>query len=453
MMAMQEVASILEVALPVSNAHFNSVSIDTRTLQGGELFVAISGPNFDANDFVETAAQKGAVGAVVSRDMRPELPVIIVDDTVSALATLATSWRRRFSIPVIGVTGSNGKTTVKEMIGCIMQAGFGDGVISAGNLNNHIGLPLSILGLRDQARFGVFEMGMNHEGEIDHLTRICKPTVALVNNAAAAHLQGLGSVDRVAHAKAEIFAGLDSDGVAIINLDDEFAGFWRERAQHAQIRSFGLDAKEADYKGELLNSRQDAQALRIRTPDGDIDTELFAPGRHNLANATAACACAMQAGAGKEAVVAGLARYRPVAGRLKTHPAITGVTVIDDTYNANPASVRAAIDVLMRSDGLRVLVLGQMAELGADEATMHEQVGVYAASAGVDVLYGQGDLARESVRGFDGEGRFFESTNSLVAAIKERCAGRSATVLIKGSRSMDMQLAVTALLESLEEKS
>ncbi len=454
MMTMNDLARVLDASSPGSDSRFVSVSTDTRKLSADELFFAISGPNFDANEFVDKARDKGAVGAVVSRKVNATIPVIVVDDTVQALAAFASSWRQKFELPVIAITGSNGKTTTKEMTGCIMKRACGNGVVSAGNLNNHIGLPLSILALRDDSRFGVFEMGMNHPGEIEYLSEICEPTVAMINNAAAAHLEGLGSVEAVATAKSEIFSGLRSDGVAIINADDAFADIWRERAAPAHVVSFGLDAADADYRGESLSTQAtDASVseIKIQTPAGELQTTLAVLGRHNLSNAVAATACAMEAGAPMSAVVDGLSDYRPVSGRLAVHSGVggTAVNVIDDSYNANPASVRAAIDVLVAHPGRRILVLGQMAELGADELRMHRDTGVYARDAGIDSLYAMGELARATVEGFGSGGHFFETTDALVQQLRRELEAKATTIVVKGSRSMQMERVVAALLMAL----
>lgn len=447
MMSMNDLANLLHADSPGSDSKFHSVSTDTRKLSSKELFFAISGPNFDANEFVDEAWKKGAVGAVVSREMQAKLPVIVVDDTVRALAAFASVWRQRFVMPVIAITGSNGKTTTKEMVGCIMRHAFGEGVVSAGNLNNHIGLPLSILALRENSRFGVFEMGMNHPGEINYLTDICKPTVAMVNNAAAAHLQGLGSVEAVAEAKSEIFSGLAADGVAVINADDPFERLWRDRAKRSRVRTFALDATDADYRGVS----ESGDEIVIHTPQGRVHTSLAVPGRHNVSNAVAATACAMESGACIAAVVEGLKSYRPVTGRLSLHSDVggTGVNIIDDTYNANPASVRAAIDVLVANCGRRILVLGQMAELGVDELRMHHEAGVYAKNAGVDSLFAMGELARATVEGFGANGYFFDSMQALVDQLCDGLNSEPTTIVVKGSRSMQMERVVAAVLIAL----
>jgi len=455
MMSMSHLAALLDRPFDGADVSFRSVSTDTRTLDVDELFFAISGPNFDANEFVDAAGENGAVGAVIGRSLKTTLPTIVVEDTVDALGRFAKAWRSRFDLPIFGVTGSNGKTSVKEMLGAIVSRWLGDGVVSSGNLNNHIGLPLSILKLREHSKFGVFEMGMNHEGEIRYLTQICKPTIAVINNAAEAHLEGLGSVERVAHAKAEIFSGLAEDGVAVINADDEFASLWRQIARPSRLVSFGLDTPGADYSASYRNISDDHSRrteINVTTPHGELQTELYVPGRHNVANALAATACAVESGAPTQLVAQALREYRPVDGRLREHADLGNTTVIDDSYNANPASMRAAIDVLAQRAGTRILVLGQMAELGVNETSLHHEVGEYARSAGIDALYAVGPLSKSTIKGFGSNGRFIESTDGLVDSLLERVnteSDRTLTLLVKGSRSMQMEKVVEQLVRAL----
>ena len=457
-MSLQELATTIGAHYDGPICRFKSVSTDTRTLQGGELFVAVPGPNFDANDFVDAAVTNGAVAALTSRDVAASVPTLVVDDTVAALGQLARSWRQRFELPVVGVTGSNGKTTVKEMIGSILTQAFSEGVVSRGNLNNHIGLPLSILALNDTANFGVFEMGMNHQGEILALTKICQPTIAVINNAAAAHLEGLGSVRAVAAAKAEIFQGLPQSGVAVINADDEHFTVFENAARAAgvtRIVSFGLDNPEADFHATYRPSHSGNEGkteVSLSTPSGVIEFTLAVPGRHNASNAAAAAACAFAANANANSVVAGLSDYRPIGGRLGFDRVIGKLTLMDDSYNANPASVRAAIDVLAARLGQKVFVLGQMAELGSNSAALHRQVGAYAGAAGVDAFFGLGQLAEEAVTGFGAGGRYFDDAQSLVAAIVELGQSSSVdaiSVVVKGSRSMQMERVLADVVTQL----
>lgn len=422
---------------------FSGVSTDTRSLQQGELFVALSGPNFDGNAFVTTAFDKGAVGALVSRCDDPSSPQVQVDDTRLALGSLAAYWRARFDIPVIAVTGSNGKTTVKEMLGSIMS-GWGRGVVTQGNLNNDIGLPLTLLRLREGDHYAVLEMGMNHSGEIAYLTQIAKPDVALINNAAGAHLEGLGSVENVARAKGEIFSGLAASGTAVINADDDYAALWEQLAEGRRIMTFGL-VHEADISADFESSGMQSR-IHLHTPRGERDLLLPLPGRHNVMNALAATAAAFSAGVDLDQIVAGLENVSTVGGRLRQIPGPSGSVVLDDTYNANPASLNAAIDVLAGFEGSRILVLGNMGELGDQATELHYQVGEYARDKGIDILACVGELAAHAGEGFGQHGYVFTDQASLTEWLQPRL-GPDSVVLVKGSRTSHMENVVNALQE------
>ncbi|RTZ58174.1 MAG: UDP-N-acetylmuramoyl-tripeptide--D-alanyl-D-alanine ligase [Gammaproteobacteria bacterium] len=439
MMQMSELAQSVHGRIQGGDALFSSVSTDTRSIQPGALFVALSGPNFDGNAFVSRAAEKGAVGALVREDAaNAPLPTVAVDDTRAALGSLAATWRGKQQAKIYAVTGSNGKTTVKEMLASILALEE-TGIATAGNLNNDIGMPLTLLRLRQGDAYAVLEMGMNHAGEIARLTDIARPDVALINNAAAAHLEGLGSLENVARAKGEILQGLGADGIAVLNADDAFFPLWKELAGARRIISFGL-ADAADVSVSIASSQSRALAgerMRMRTPRGEVDIRLPLPGQHNVMNALAAAAAALAGGASLEQIRQGLENMQPVAGRLVVLTDVNGATILDDSYNANPASMAAALDVLAGYPGEKILVMGDMGELGEDSLEQHEQIGVLAKSKGVDRLLAVGEQSRLAVEAFGGGGRWFEDQTVLLAALQPRLNNDTA-VLVKGSRASRM---------------
>jgi UDP-N-acetylmuramoyl-tripeptide--D-alanyl-D-alanine ligase len=443
------------------NPRIEGVSTDTRTLASGELFIALKGENFDGHEFLDAAAERGAAAVMVSAEWAEGrtlgLPALVVADTRLALGALGAWWRSRFDIPLIGVTGSNGKTTVKEMIASILRAqAQADGydaelavLATAGNLNNDIGLPLMLLRLHASHRAAVIEMGMNHPGEIAYLTRLAQPTVALVNNAQRAHLAGLGGVAEVARAKGEIFDGLREGGTAVINADDPFAGLWREMNAGRRVLAFGLD-QPADVRGRA-ELKALGSVLSIDAPQGAVEATLRVPGVHNARNALAAAAAALAAGASPAAVSAGLTSFRGVKGRLQIRPATGGAVLIDDSYNANPDSVRAAIDVLAATPGRKILVLGDMGEIGGQAGQFHDEVGGYAKSQGVDQLFALGEQSELASRNFGAGGQHFDSVEALLAVLAPQLDGDTA-VLVKGSRFMRMERVADAVATDAAER-
>ena len=442
-MTLAAAARVLDGALAGADTEFTGVSTDTRTLAPGALFVALTGPHFDGHAFVAAAAGKGAVGALVARPVDTEVPTVQVADTRLALGRLAAHWRQQFDIPVIAVTGSNGKTTVKNMIAAIMSE-TGPGLATQGNLNNDIGVPLTLLRLRAGDRYAVIEMGMNRPGEIDYLTRLTHPTIALINNAAAAHLAGLGSVEAVARAKGEIYAGLGDDGIAIVNADDDYAGLWRALAGRRRIMTFGLD-RPADVTAEYTLAA-DGSTIHLQTPQGGISMRLSLLGRHNVMNALAAGSAALAAGASLADIQAGLEKLKAVSGRLEVKAGANGARVLDDTYNANPGSLAAGVEVLKSSAGERVLVLGDMGELGESAADIHRRVGALAARLGIERLYAVGELTREAVAAFGTKARHFDSQEALIDDLR-RSMHADMTVLVKGSRSSRMERVVAGIVD------
>ena len=441
MMSLSEAAAVLRGRVSGSDTRFSGVSTDSRTLHPGELFVALRGERFDGHGFLKQAAAAKAAAALVDRKHSGEypLPVAIVEDTRLALGDLARHWRARFSPVLVAIAGSNGKTTVKEMLASVLRAHAGDDAVLAtvGNLNNDIGVPLTLLRMRHAQRWCAIELGMNHKGEIGYLARIARPTVALVNNAQREHLEFLGSVEEVAAENAAVYEALSDDGAAIVNADDAHAAFFRARAGRRRVVDFGIDqpaALTATYDLKPL-----ATDIKVRTPSGSADATLAIPGLHNVRNALAAAACGYAAGVAPAAIAAGLSAFRPYTGRLQVKQARDGATLIDDSYNANPDSVRAAIDVLASCPGPTVLVLGDMGEVGEHGDDFHREVGAYARARGVSSLLALGEATRHAVKAFGAGARHFEKLEELIPNV----SGKS--ILVKGSRFMKMERVVAAL--------
>ena len=449
-MLLSQAAQVLDGQLVGADVRFSAVSTDSRKLSPGDLFIALRGEHFDGYEFIAQAIQGGAAAAMANADsykahppvLGPQSSVLVVPDTRLALGQLAAYWRKQFAIPLVAITGSNGKTTVKEMLaGILSEAAGSAGAVLAtkGNLNNDIGMPLTLLQLNASHRYAVIEMGMNHLGEIDYLTRIAAPDVALINNASGAHLEGLGSVHVVALAKGEILAGLEHHGTAVINADDAHAPLWRGLAGAHPLLEFGLD-KQADISGRWQPHDFGLQ-LEVQTPQGNFTVVLQVPGEHNARNALAAAAAAIALNIPLEKIAAGLEKFSGVAGRLQRKAALHGASLIDDTYNANPASVRAAISVLAQASGQHILVLGDMGELGDDAATFHAEIGAEARRAGIEKMYALGTLSNNAVREFGSGARHFERIEDLQVALEKELDANT-TVLVKGSRFMKMERVV-----------
>ncbi len=420
---------------------FYGVSTDSRVIEAGMLFVALRGPNHDGHDHVAAALEKGAVAALVDHPLSMDIPQLVVEDTRLALGLLGASWRRHLGTLLVAVTGSNGKTTVKEMCAAIMGR-VGTTLATRGNLNNDIGVPLTLLRLTPEHRFGVIEMGANHPGEIAYLTNLATPQVAIITNAGPAHLEGFGSVEGVARAKGEIFSGLSDDGVAVINADDDYAGLWRELSAGHRTLCFGL-ANPADVGARGLGDVHGAE-LEVLTPLGSFHLKLPLPGRHNIMNALAATAAAMALNIDFPDIAAGLASLSTVKGRLTTRRGRNGATILDDSYNANPASLQAGLEVLATCSGRRLLVLGDMGELGENADALHRQAGEAAREMGVNELYATGQLSQSASEAFGKNGHFFESQQQLIEALLPQVNGE-VTLLVKGSRSSRMERVVEAL--------
>ncbi|AVO49854.1 UDP-N-acetylmuramoylalanyl-D-glutamyl-2, 6-diaminopimelate--D-alanyl-D-alanine ligase [Melaminivora suipulveris] len=430
-------------ATPIARVH-----TDTRTLATGDLFVALAGERFDAHDFLPQARAGGAVAALAARGLEEAgLPGIEAPDTLAALGALAAGWRAQFELPLIAVTGSNGKTTVTQMIAAVLRAWLGDAALATrGNFNNEIGVPLTLLRLRDTHRAAVVELGMNHPGEIARLAALAQPTVALVNNAQREHLESMHTVQAVARENGSVLAALPAGGTAVFPAGDTFTPLWRELAGTRRCFSFGaggeVNAPSARWQGGIWQ-------VRIATPAGELDTQLHIAGRHNVVNALAATACALAAGAPLAAIARGLQDFRPVTGRSRAFAVQQNgraITVVDDSYNANPDSVRAAIDVLAELPAPRLLVLGDMGEVGEQGAQFHAEAGAHARDAGIEQVYALGDLSAHAARACGARARHFDDMAALTAAVRKALPGVG-SVLVKGSRFMKMEQVVQAVQE------
>ena len=444
---LSELAAMVNGSLTGADNGFDGVSSDTRTLSEGELFVALRGPNFDGHDYLVAARDRGAVGAMVERPVDSGLAAVQVADTRKGLGELGREWRLRCPARVIAVTGSNGKTTLKEMIAAVLGQ-RGAVLATRGNLNNDIGVPLTLSRLRDEP-FAVIEMGANHAGEIDYLTGLVRPEIAVLNNAGHAHLEGFGSIEGVARAKAEIINGLGSDGIFVFNADDRFAGLWRELGKGFGQCTFGVrqpadvSSPASAYRVVWSDSRFEAR-FPVHCADGEIELRLALAGEHNRMNALAAIAASLAAGADLKDARQALSQLQPVAGRLCPLVGINGARLIDDSYNANPDSVVAALRVLAAAPGRRTLVLGDLAELGSAAQQMHRQLGERASAFGIDRLLTVGPLSRNADAAFRGEHRHFDDRAALVEALLDGLSADD-SILIKGSRAARMDEVVSYL--------
>ena len=442
----QLVKAIPGARLVGPDASFEGVSTDSRKVDAGALFVALVGETFDAHDFLDQVVARDVAAVVVSRLPKGwTLPAIVVPDTLVGLGRIAHAWREQFQIPVIGVTGSNGKTTVKEMIASILAAAVGEDarLATQGNLNNEIGVPLTLFRLDAQHRAAVVELGMNHPGEIGRLSAIAAPTVGLVNNAQREHQEFMHTVEAVARENGSVLEALSNDGVAVFPGDDTYTDLWRGLAR-CKVMTFGL-SDACDVRASHTTNGFGSD-LHVMAPGAQFHIKLAAAGEHNVRNALAAVACALGAGVDQAAIVRGLEAFAPVGGRLQRKQAAGGATVIDDTYNANPDSMRAAIDVLAAYPAPRILVVGDMGEVGAQGKEFHEEIGAYAASRGIETVLATGELARHLVAS---GARHYEQFDELLAALDEKLGGNTkATVLVKGSRFMKMERVVQHLTGS-----
>jgi UDP-N-acetylmuramoyl-tripeptide--D-alanyl-D-alanine ligase len=424
---------------------YSVVSSDSRTLGPGALFVALRGPNFDGANFAAAAASRGAAGALVEHELPVALAQIVVTDTLAALQRLAAAWRADFAIPIVAVGGSNGKTTVKEMTAAILSR-MGTCLATHGNLNNHIGVPLTMMRLEPAHRSAVIEMGANRIGDVAELVGLARPTVGLITNAGAEHLEGFGSLDGVAKGEGEMVACIAPEAAAIINADDPYAGYWRSVAAARRVVTFGVHAGDFTARDRVLGIERGEFATRfvLQSPMGERSILLKAGGAHNIVNALAAAAAATAAGASLDDVTAGLADFRPVAGRLQLKAGLNGSWIIDDSYNANPSSVRAGLEVMRSLTGTAWLVLGDMAELGDHAEDSHAHMGSYARDCGIKRLFAIGPQSSRAVETFGAGGEWFADADSLVKRLQAEVSS-GVTLLVKGSRVNRLERVVQAL--------
>lgn len=449
MFSAREAAEAVGAELRGPDAAIARVVTDSRQVGPGDLFVALRGERFDGNGFVDGALAAGASAALVSDPAQVRTDgatLLCVPDTRIALGALASWWRARFHVPVAGVTGSSGKTSVKEMLAGILRAHTGDDAVLAtqGNLNNDIGVPVMLLRLRAQHRFAVIEMGMNHLGEIRYLTGLARPDVAVINNAGTAHIGELGSRDNIARAKGEIFEGLSDEGVRVVNADDDYAGYWLGLAPDSRVVTFGME-HAADVRA-VCETGAAGSVMTLQLPGETVIARLQVPGAHNVRNALAAAAVAHVLGVPGATIATGLGAYGGTSGRMQRRTGTGGATVVDDTYNANPDSMKAALSWLGALPGKRIFVMGDMGELGADSATLHAEVGRFAAAQRIDCLLGLGDAAAGAVRAFGPAGRHFQDVDALVEAVQAECRA-GVTVLVKGSRFMRMERVIARIAD------
>jgi len=447
-MLLSKAAASIRGDLAGEDLMFSGCSTDSRRVTDGELFIALRGERFDGHTFVRQAHGNGAAAAMVERAFSDlaAMPLLIVEDTRRAMGRLAGYWRSCFSIPLIAITGSNGKTTVKEMIASILSRDA-PVLYTSGNLNNDIGVPMTLFSLDDHHRYAVIEMGANHPGEITLLTRIARPTVAIITQCAPAHLEGFGSVDGVARAKAEIFEGLENGGTAVVNADDDHAQLWRDKSRAFRQISFSMRPDAEIHASDVIFDRETGRCgFMLHAGNMNTTVHLPLPGMHNIQNALAATACCVAVGIGINTIKAGLENVKPIKGRLQIKKGKFGARVCDDTYNANPASLKAALKVVSSYPGRHWLILGDMGELGNAAASMHYAAGEDARSAGFEKLFAIGPLSAQAVAGFGNGALHFSTAEHLIEVVKSGLS-EGIIVLVKGSRAMAMERIVTAISE------
>ncbi len=465
-LTLAQLVTSLDGILIGDDRSFSQVSINTRTMQENDIFVAIKGDNFDGHQYIGQAEKNGACGLVVEEKCQSDLPQLVVKNTRLALGDIAKLWRSTFSIPVVAITGSCGKTTVKEMTAAIFQSAYGSALsekilATKGNLNNEIGVPLTLFRLEEAHKAAVIELGANHAGEIKYLVDLVKPDVAVITNVTPAHIEGFGSIEGIAKAKAEIYSGLDEKGIAIINADDDFSDYWQTICQGQNQVTFGLN-QSADVSAEY-KALSDGFELKLKTPIGEQIVHLHQFGQHNIYNALTATALAISAGCTLNDVCSGLESFTNASRRLEKKSGLGGSVIFDDTYNANPGSVRAGIDAIKQVEGEvkgeAILILGDMAELGEEALQLHYQLGVDAANMGIKQLFTVGLMSQETTNGYNSilvasddmktDAQHFDNKNELVEKVK-LTLHKNSIVLVKGSRSMAMENVVENLLEITE---
>lgn len=438
---LSEVASMAGGELVGDDLYISGVSTDSRKLNLGDLFVALEGEKYDGHAFIDESIKQIVRGTLIHKPVKTKLPTVRVDDTLKGLSRWASQWRQHVKPKLVAITGSNGKTTVKQMIASILSQAASV-CATRGNLNNHIGVPLTLLRMRKQDRFAVIEMGANHAGEIHHLSMLAQPDIALITNAGPAHLEGFGSIEGVAHAKGEIMDGLNTNGTIVLNADDDYLGVWLKKAKQLNVLTFGF-GEQADVRGEKVSSHE----LSVVIAQDEFLVSLPTMGQHNMYNALAAVAATRALDIDIEVIQSGLNNAHLAAGRLQLKKGIMGITIIDDTYNANPASLRVAIEVLCSLEAEPWLVLGDMGELGEDAKAIHAQMGQVARQAGVKKLFGLGELTEHTVAAFGAGGMHFSKHEdlgkSLLSQVNANCC-----ILVKGSRAMHMEDIVNVFAET-----
>lgn len=446
-LTLNEVSEILQGELVGASVPVSGLSIDTRTLVNGDIYLAIKGEQFDGHDFIAQAQQQGAGAMIVSKKVDTDLPQLIVKDTRIALAELAGALRNKLQLKVCAITGSNGKTTVKEMIATILAVNS-QVLFTQGNFNNDIGVPLTLLRLNQQHQYAVIEMGANHRGEIAYTSHYAKPDVSVITNVGPAHIEGFGSIEGVANAKAEIIQSLTDAGVAILNADDPFYSLWQELAGKRKVLSFGL-SPAADISAEnIITQEQDQQfktCFDLVAEGNSVPVELTLAGEHNVKNALAASAACLALGIGLEQIQTGLQNVKAVNGRLQLFTSAAGIKLINDTYNANPASLTVALEVLKQCPGEKWLALGAFGELGADSESIHSEMGREIKKAGVQRLFATGSMAENTVQAFGAGADYYAAQDDLIKSVKEQITPEQ-TLLVKGSRAQKMEVVVNALL-------
>jgi UDP-N-acetylmuramoyl-tripeptide--D-alanyl-D-alanine ligase len=446
-MSLSKAARAIESNYHGEDITFSGCSTDSRTLEKGNLFIALSGEQFDGHDYVSLAEDKGASSLLLERDVTHCKPVLRVSDTRKAMGLLARSWRQEMTIPVIAITGSNGKTTVKEMVSSILSV-IANVHATSGNLNNDIGVPLTLFGLDKKHQYAVIEMGANHPGEIEWLSAIACPNVAVITQCAPAHLEGFGDIDGVASAKAEIYSGLQASGTAIINADDTYAEFWRKKCEGLKQLSFGVISDHADVRAKNIQHASQGAATEFDLFNSGDSVKVCLPlsGEHNVMNALAASACCLSLGISLETIKSGLEKLSSIKGRLQIKQGKQGARIIDDTYNANPTSLNAGINVLKNYAGSRYLVLGDMGELGDTAISLHKDAGELAKQSGIEGLFTIGELSMNATQGFGPGATHFDSYEALEKALIT-LLNMDTTILVKGSRAMQMERIVNTLTE------
>jgi len=444
-LCLAEIAKAVDGELIGENITIDNINTDSRSLQQDELFLALKGPNFDGHRFLEQVVKLGCGAVIVDHHCELTIPQIIVSDTHNALGNISAYVKDKVAPRTVAITGSSGKTTVKEMVAAILSR-LGNVLATKGNFNNDIGVPLTLLRLEKKHDFAVVELGANHMGEIAYTTALVKPDVAIINNIAAAHLEGFGDLFGVARAKGEIFEGLDSSGIAIYNQDCKLSNKWQWRLTDKKVRTFSCFKAADCFSSEVKLDESGCARFKLNTNQGNIDIELTVPGKHNVCNAVAATTIALEFGASLEDIRLGLAEMSAVKGRLNLHQLTDTFKVIDDTYNANVESIKAATDLLASYSGRRILILGDMGELGADARSYHQEVGEYAKQCKIDDLLTIGVLSQNTADAFNGQ--HFSERAKLISCLISLIENeqRPVSILVKGSRSARMEYVVKDII-------